>query len=171
MVSSEEYYNALAEGYDNLYKEEQLKKINIIKSNNFVHKNDYLLDVGCGTGFSLDLFEVKKAIGIDPSKELIKQYSGEQKIILGSAENLPFDNNSFDVVISITAIQNFTDIKKGLEEILRVGKNRFVITTLKKSTKHDLIIRNINSVFNKKEFEIVEIDEGKDTIFFIKKIE
>ena len=82
------------------------------------------------------------------------------------AENLPFKDSSFDVVISITAIQNFHDIEKGLKEIRRVGKDRFVLSFLKRSPKKDIITKNIKKLFK----VVKEIEEEKDIIFIAKKV-
>ena len=46
--------------------------------------------------------------------------------INSKAENLPFKDNAFNFVVSITAIHNFSNIEKSLEEINRVGRNEFV---------------------------------------------
>jgi ubiquinone/menaquinone biosynthesis C-methylase UbiE len=153
------YYNSIAKGYDNLHKEEQLKKLRIIKNNLEIKKSDKLLDVGCGTGFSLDYFDCETT-GIDPSKELIKQYSGKSRMLLGKAEKLPFKDKSFDIVISITAIHNFKNIEKGLKEIQRDGKERFAFSILKKSK----ITKNLI----KKYYKIKKtIEEEKDIIYII----
>jgi ubiquinone/menaquinone biosynthesis C-methylase UbiE len=161
------YYDEISQSYDELHKEEQLNKLQIIFELDIIKPKDKLLDVGCGTGFSLDYFECKEAIGIDPSEKLIQQYKGSHKIICASAENLPFKNKEFDVVISITAIQNFDDIQKGLNEIKRVGKNKFALTFLKRSFKAQLIEDLIKKIFS--EFKIERIEEEKDIIFIITK--
>ena len=126
------YYNGIAAGYDELYKEEQLKKFAIVlEDKDLFEGTKTMLDVGCGTGFSLDYFPVEKITGVDPAEKLVEQYKGKQTIMVGSAEELPFEDNSFDLVTSFTAIQNFSDIKKGLEEIKRVGHHKFALTFLK----------------------------------------
>ncbi|MCA9477986.1 MAG: class I SAM-dependent methyltransferase [Nanoarchaeota archaeon] len=161
-----EYYNGIASGYDELYKEEQLKKFAILLADDELFVGaDTMLDVGCGTGFSLDYFPVKKATGIDPADKLVEQYTGKQTILVGAAEDLPFEDHSFDVVISMTAIQNFEDIRKGLEEIRRVGKNRFGLSYLKRSSKAEKIEDLIDEIFS--EFQILRIEEEKDFIFII----
>ena len=71
----------------------------------------------------------------------------------------------FDVVVSITAIQNFHDIEKGLTEIARVGKDRFALSFLKKSGKKDMIDKLIRKIFDVKDV----IEEDKDMIYFCKK--
>lgn len=179
MVDHVQYYNGIASGYDSLHKEEQLKKFAIVSSSGIVKSSDSLLDVGCGTGFSLDYFDVASAVGIDPADKLVEQYKQTQqsdrvdlnacskKILVGSAEKLPFENSSFDVVVSFTAIQNFTDVKGGLREILRVGKNRFALTFLKSVSFSNKIERILREVFSESIFSIEKIEEDKDFIFII----
>ena len=156
------YYDEIAQGYEELHKEEQLKKIELIKKHLKVNSEDKLLDVGCGTGLTTEPWECKRW-GIDPSKKLLEKARQKDKIEYkqAPAENIPYPDNFFDVVISITAIQNFNDIDKGLEEIKRVGKDRFVLSFLKKSSKRNLIEKRIKELFNVKEI----IEEDKDIIF------
>ena len=153
------YYNQISKGYNELHKEEQLKKLSIIKNNIKIKNHNLLLDVGCGTGISSD-FNCK-VIGIDQSIELLKQNNKNK--ILAKAENIPFKNNIFDFVISVTSIHNFKDIEKSLEEIKRVGKNNFIFSIFKKS-------KNINKIKNliKNHFKIKKIiEDDKDFLFFI----
>ena len=158
------YYDEIAQGYEELYKEEQLKKIRLIQEHLKVNSEDKLLDVGCGTGLTTEQWSCQR-YGIDPSVKLLEKARQENKIEYkqAPAENIPYPDNFFDVVISITAIQNFNDIKKGLREIKRVGKNKFVLSFLKKSNKRDFIEKKIKELFNVKNI----IEEEKDIIFFI----
>ena len=155
------YYNKISKGYNELHKEEQLKKLLIIKNNIKINKNDLLLDVGCGTGISSQ-FDCK-VVGIDPSIGLLRLNKSRSRI-QAKAEYLPFKNNTFDIVISVTSAHNFKDIEKGLKEIKRVGKNNFVFSVLKKSKKINQI-----KILIKKQFKIKKLtEEEKDTIFFAK---
>ncbi len=152
------YYDKISKGYNELYGEEQLKKINIILNNIKIKKSDKLLDVGCGTGFYLNLFKCN-VTGVDPSEELLKQC--KHKTVKANAEELPFKDDEFDWVISITAIHNFKNIDKALDEIKRVGKH-FVFSILKKSKKFDHIADLIKKKINIKKIII----EEKDVIVF-----
>ena len=158
-----DYYNSISDSYNELHKEEQLNKIGLIKDNLKIKKADFLLDVGCGTGIFAEEFNCIK-IGIDPSIEMLKQ--GKNAFYIQAfAEHLPFKDKAFDFVISVTAIHNFKNIRKGLEEIKRVSKKDVALSILKRSSKIDEIKNHI-----KKLFKITKIIEGdKDVIFFAKR--
>ncbi|MBN2459797.1 class I SAM-dependent methyltransferase [Candidatus Woesearchaeota archaeon] len=164
------YYNAISKGYSRLHGEEQQKKAAIIAGKLELckatqqSKNLTLLDVGCGNGSYLKLFKCQ-VTGIDLSEKLVKQYKGKHKLMCGCAEELPFENNTFDFVISLTAIHNFNDIRKGMEEMERVGRSRFVFSILKRSSKLQEIQSLIKELFGIDEI----IEEDKDIIFFAHK--
>ncbi len=87
-------YNRLANNYNELYFKEQLKKIIIIK-NELKIEDEKVLDVGCGTASYSGFF--KNYLGIDNSVEMMKMANAN--IVFGKAEDLPFKDNSFDVII------------------------------------------------------------------------
>ncbi len=157
------YYDEISEGYEELHGEEQLKKVELIKKYLKPKAEDKLLDVGCGTGLTTEPWPCKR-YGVDPAKKLIARARQKDKIEykIAPAENIPYPDNHFDYVVSITAIQNFEDIEKGLNEIKRVGKDKFVLSFLKKSPKREIIERLINKIFKIKN----RIEEAKDLIFF-----
>ncbi|MDO8741210.1 MAG: class I SAM-dependent methyltransferase [Candidatus Woesearchaeota archaeon] len=158
------YYDSISKGYEELHGEEQLNKIKIIKKFLKVRKTDKLLDVGCGTGLTTEPWPCER-YGIDPSRKLLfkaKQKNKEIDYELAPAEKIPYPDHFFDVVISITAIQNFKDIEKGLKEIKRVGNKRFVLSFLKKSPKKEMI-----ECLIKKHFKVKKIlEEDKESIYF-----
>ena len=160
------FYKLIAKGYDELYGQEQEIKHRIIKENLEIKNSDLLLDVGCGIGLSDFNCNV---IGIDPSIELLRQNNPLDHIsnkILARAENIPFKDNTFDKVISVTSMHNFDDIEKGISEIKRVGKEDFVFSILKKTKNFDLIEKKIKNNFNIKKI----IDGKKDWIFICQKV-
>ncbi|MBU2633642.1 MAG: class I SAM-dependent methyltransferase [Nanoarchaeota archaeon] len=151
-------YNIIAKSYNRLHKEEQIKKLKIIKKHLKIIPP--LLDIGCGTGISTNFFKTK-AIGIDPSKEMIKN---KPNLIQAKAEKLPFKDSSFNTIISVTAFHNFKNMEKALKEIIRVSKNNNIaISFLKRSKK----LKNFKKHL-KKYFTYKEIEEDKDIIFLIK---
>ena len=158
------YYDEISAGYEELHREEQLKKIKLISQYLKPKPEDKLLDVGCGTGLTTEPWQCRR-YGIDPALKLLARARQRDKIEyrLAPAEKIPYPDNFFDIVISITAIQNFQDIEKGLNEIKRVGKERFVLSFLRKSSKADAIRKMIERMFDVKEV----IEEEKDLIFLI----
>lgn len=160
------YYDEISEGYDELHKEEQLKKINIIKSNIEINKDWKILDVGCGSYYG-DWNIPKKVTGIDPALKLLEKAKSKKINVLNiCAEDLDkhFNENEFDLIVSITAIQNFDNIRKGLENIKLIGK-RFALTYLKRSPNS----KNIESLI--KELFVIDkiIEEDKDWIYICRK--
>ena len=98
--------------------------------------NTSLLDVGCAKGFMLN--DIAKAIegislkGIDISEYAVANSIEDmrQNLVVANAKDLPFDNNSFDVVISINTVHNLEkdELAQALQEIERVSKDKSFIT-------------------------------------------
>ncbi len=162
-------YNEVSQGYDELHGQEQKKKLNIIiklvKELGLEKEKLLILDVGCGTGLSKRLEEQLrgKIVGIDPSEKLLEQ--SRLINVLGRAEKLPFLDDQFDLVMSVTAIHNFNDISQGLDEMIRVAKKYLVVTVLKKSKK----VGEIEKLIKERLKIVEEVEEDKDKIFLAKK--
>ena len=98
--------------------------------------NSKVLDVGAAKGFMLyDFTKIIPGIkvqGLDISKYAVENSVNEIKPFLkvGSATSLPYEDNSFDVVISINTVHNLEkdDLAKSLLEIQRVSKGKSFIT-------------------------------------------
>jgi ubiquinone/menaquinone biosynthesis C-methylase UbiE len=148
------YYDKIAKGYDGLHREEQEKKLKIIKKH--LRPKGLILDIGAGTGISSKYF--KNIVLLDPSEEMLKKAKGKK--IKAKAEKIPFPDRTFDAIISVTALHH-TDIKKAIKEIKRVSKKncKYAFTILKRAKKYHLIKQEL-----KKSFKLKEIDEEKDTI-------
>jgi protein-L-isoaspartate(D-aspartate) O-methyltransferase len=94
-----------------------------------------ILDVGCGKGYLL--YEFTQVIpqvqltGLDISQYAIDNAKEEVRtsLRLGNATELPFDDASFDFIVSINTLHNLYnyDLRKALQEIQRVGKGRAYI--------------------------------------------
>lgn len=95
------------------------------------------LDIGFGAGFPLTelamrLGETCKVIGVDPWKAAIKrvnkkiQFYGinNVEIIEGSAENIPLDNDSVDLITSNNGLNNVKDLNQTLAECSRIIKSK-----------------------------------------------
>lgn len=86
-----------------------------------------VLDVGCGDGYDLANLQQKGALifGIDASEEMVKlaqQQNSEGTIRVGAAEDIPFPNQSFDVVVSKWVFQATPAIDPIYKEVARVLK-------------------------------------------------
>ncbi|MFH1309968.1 MAG: class I SAM-dependent methyltransferase [Candidatus Omnitrophota bacterium] len=98
--------------------------------------NSSLLDVGCGKGFMIhDLAELIQGItvkGIDISEYAVNNAIEDMKqnVRVADAKNLPFEDNSFDVVVSINTVHNLEreECAQALKEIERVSKGKSFIT-------------------------------------------
>ena len=95
-----------------------------------------ILDIGCGKGFLLYEFAQvitgAQVVGIDVSKYAIDNGKEEiqQFLQIGNATVLPFEDNTFDLVVSINTLHNLYnfDLKRALQEMERVGKqNKYLV--------------------------------------------
>ncbi len=108
-----------------------------------------LIDVGCGYGRYLHIFKIEKkikfCIGIDLEKKAINftkklfQKNGiHVHLIIGDAQNLPFEDNTFDVAFSTDMIEHLPNIPKGVHEIVRVSKDKVVVCVPNKLNPVDM---------------------------------
>ena len=89
-----------------------------------------VLDVGCGMAHLLyELTQIVPGLevkGIDISSYALEHAKEEIRDCLqcGKAQELPFEDNEFDLVISLTTLHNLKvfDLKKAVQEIERVSK-------------------------------------------------
>ena len=122
------------EGY-NLYASQYDEKKTFLDSfeNNILGrffqelKGKKVLDVGCGTGRTIS--DLKKAganvVGVDPSEEMLKiakKKFSSVEMFAGEIENLPFEDESFDVVVTLFVIAHLKTLDKAFQEIYRVLK-------------------------------------------------
>jgi len=99
-------------------------------------KDSKVLDVGCAKGFMMHDFSEMipgiKVQGIDVSKYAIENCMPSVKdfVQVADARELPFEDNSFDLVISVTTVHNFgrEECIQALQEIERVSKKNAFIT-------------------------------------------
>ncbi len=98
-------YNDFSNVYsDNINYDEKSNEL-FYKTINFSLVDKKLLDVGCGDGIDLANFEKQGAIvyGVEPSQEFIdsaKKNNPTGIIKQGVAENIPFEDEMFDVIVS-----------------------------------------------------------------------
>jgi ubiquinone/menaquinone biosynthesis C-methylase UbiE len=89
-----------------------------------------ILDVGCGTGYLLGRLAIRlpqaaELTGIDAAAAMIKVAGaaaddGRLRFLTGTAEQLPWPDGSFDLVVSTTSFDHWADQRAGLAECARV---------------------------------------------------
>lgn len=84
-----------------------------------------VLEVGCGTGLVLERIAqfARKARGIDLSPGMLEKARARGlDVVEGSATQLPFDDESFDVTCSFKVLAHVRDIERALKEMARVTR-------------------------------------------------
>ncbi len=149
----EQMFDNISDGYDNLNRVISLgsdmkwkkKIVRLIEKKN----PSKILDVATGTGDLAIMLSDTKAteiIGADISEGMLKV--GRKKVenkglsdritlVQADSENLPFEDNYFDVITVAYGIRNFETLEKGLSEMFRVLKpnGTFVILETSVPTK------------------------------------
>jgi ubiquinone/menaquinone biosynthesis C-methylase UbiE len=105
-----------------------------------------LIDIGCGTGASLEPFLGKgiSLTGVEPSSYMLdfakKKIGHRVDFHQANAEDLPFEDNSFNYACLCLCLEFCENPKKALEEACRVAKdgvfigilNKYALTALKR---------------------------------------
>ena len=107
-----------------------------------LEQRDWVLDLGCGTGFLFNYIseKVELLLGLDISEKALKLAKKSLKclsnvfLVCADADNMPFPDNIFDKVFAITVLQNMPEPKRTVEEIKRKSKpnSMLAVTGLKK---------------------------------------
>ena len=115
-------------GSDSSFSTERYQQIYELISKD-KYKDYKILDVGCATGGFLNFLRDKgfsKLYGID----IIKKYvdiAENPNIKLGDVYSIPFEDDSFDVVVLDQVIEHLVDVKGALIEVRRVLKDGGIV--------------------------------------------
>ena len=124
--------NNVRQFYNNNYEKFDNSRYSIWKAvRNFVDniaEDSLVLDAGCGNGKNMLYMQARdiKVIGIDFCDRLLNIC--KEKVLnvkYADVRNIPFENNTFDYVISIAVIHHLSiesDRRKAIDEMLRVCK-------------------------------------------------
>jgi ubiquinone/menaquinone biosynthesis C-methylase UbiE len=116
-----------------------------------------VLDVGCGTGRHLEMFlEMGLDVtGLDPSPHMLgvagKKLGHRAQLHQGVAEDLPFEDNSFDITTLVTSLEFVDDVHKALEEACRVTESRIFLGILNRYAIKG-IERRLRGIFSESVF-------------------
>ncbi|MEM0232665.1 MAG: class I SAM-dependent methyltransferase [Candidatus Nezhaarchaeales archaeon] len=158
-------YNLTSEFYDELYGYEQEKKSTFVLNFLGNSKFNVILDAGCGTGLITEKLQDKGAfiVGVDFSKGML--HRAKEKLskvikmdfVLSDIEYLPFRSKSFDLVLSITVLQNCNPLRafKSLSRVLS-NDGVMILSYFKRSKEvkkleaklKDYVLKNLDSIDN-----------------------
>lgn len=113
-----------------------------------------VLNIGAGAGSYEP--EDRYVVAVEPSKEMRSQRLKAQKVpaIIGTADALPFDDDSFDASMAMVTIHHWPDILKGLQELRRVTRNQVLIMTFDPDA--------LENFWNAQYFpEVVEVEKSR----------
>ncbi|AIF69770.1 ubiquinone biosynthesis protein UbiE [Palaeococcus pacificus DY20341] len=126
-----EYFNKIANRYDSWYLTKTGQYVDRTEKRlifSMMHtKKGRALDLGCGTGnYTLELYKRGfNVVGTDLSFEMLKIAKTKLPnvpFIKANAYNLPFKDESFDLVLSVTMFEFLKEPEKAVKEIYRVLK-------------------------------------------------
>ena len=90
--------------------------------------NGYLLEVGVGTGwpFATSLSQQGyTVVGVDLVESLVQEtraQPGDIRCVVGDAEELPFAEESFDMVYCLQSTWQFPNLPQGIKEMVRITR-------------------------------------------------
>lgn len=149
-------------------------------ANDFV-KNKVVLDIASGEGYGAFILSKNalKVIGVDIDKETVvdaqkKYLNNNLNFIVGSADNIPVDSNSIDVVVSFETIEHHDKHEEMLLEIKRVLKHDGILIMSSPDKKYYSDIPGFQNKFHVKELYFEEFEElikkyFKITKFYVQK--
>lgn len=123
-------------------KKDDLSHKYIIKD---LEKHNNILECGIGSGYLPDLIKKHNIdiqyTGIDCTEAFVEHVSKKHTypIVLGDMEEMPFEDNSFDVVYTRHTLEHLSYYEKAINEMARVAKQRVVIILFRPLTRQDII--------------------------------
>jgi ubiquinone/menaquinone biosynthesis C-methylase UbiE len=149
----QQHYDEVADIYDDRYDRKRGKFYHAHISERVLESvpmGGRILDVGCGTGLFLRMYEERGGcgIGIDLSREMIRKARKRcesSEFFVGNAEILPFREGSFDAVCSLMAFSYVRRPAHLLSEVFRVlrPEGKVAICTMGKN----LLTRGLPAIY------------------------
>lgn len=134
---------------------------------------DRFLDIGCGPGKALEVAVATGATvaGIDPSPSMVARAHKRvpaAEVRVGSAEEIPYPDDSFSVVINVLSFHHWADRDAGLREAFRAlspgGRLHIVEGLLKNGKDGHGLSRSDAEVLSARLEEIGYVDTAIDMI-------
>jgi ubiquinone/menaquinone biosynthesis C-methylase UbiE len=110
-----------------------------------------VLEVGCGGGHVLQRFSGVRRTGVDLSEGMIRRSRArlgpDVTLLRASAEQLPFDDGEFDIVVCTEVLEHVPDPAAVIAELTRVAaKGGRVVVSIPNEVNIDRIKRTIRKV-------------------------
>lgn len=147
------FYDGFASEFEaKMNKYEMLKRLNLIYNDLLKPSevaNKYLLDAGSGTGwFSQKAAELgASVVSLDVGENILAQVASkcETKRVVGSVLEIPFPDNTFDVVVCTEVIEHTPNPRKAVTELCRVLKpgGILIITVPNQIWKWACVLANV----------------------------
>jgi SAM-dependent methyltransferase len=77
-----------------------------------------VLDLGCGVGHSFHLLDPRETVGFDADPHALE--GQDRETVVGDMRTLPFEDNSFQAVISVQSIEHVPDPERVLGQVRRI---------------------------------------------------
>jgi SAM-dependent methyltransferase len=77
-----------------------------------------LLDLGCGVGHSFDLLAPRETVGVDIDPGALE--GQDRETVVADMREIPFDDGSFDSVLSVHSVEHVPDPERVIAEVARV---------------------------------------------------
>ena len=163
------YHTRMADSYNKdqpYFSPENVKRVEaIIKNLAKTCGSSSLLDIGCGTGFIIDIAKryFKRVAGVDITRAMIDKVdlsAGNINLIVADISAMPFEDESFDVCTAYGVLHHLPELGSTFREIFRCLKKggvfyadqdqnyycREKIYRLKKGKYSDVLQSEIDSV-------------------------
>lgn len=126
-----EYYRILADTFINRKTDLNQKCIeHILKE---IVDNDMVLDAAAGRGYLAELISRKHNVSVTALDIVLpKERNCKIKYVEGSVSKLPFEDDSFDVVVCTHALEHIKDIDEAVRELRRVARKSCLLSCLVK---------------------------------------
>lgn len=137
--------------------------------NKYVDEDCKILDVGFGLGYGLNILAIKakEVSGVDVDK---KVYDYCQETVVGrnprlisleiyDGYNLPFSDESFDIVTCVDVIEHVEDYNRLIKEMLRISKKGIFLSTPNRRSENTNRDGSPKNYWHLREWNFEEFDE------------
>jgi ubiquinone/menaquinone biosynthesis C-methylase UbiE len=143
-----------------------------------------VVDVGIGTGIGLSsLANQGLVVGVDGSIGMLRvadglvnadeKFSARVSLVCASATDLPFRSHIFPAIVSITVLQNLSDVERGVEELLRISSygGLLGLTVLKPRSPRGLSLSKLSKLVKEETSQIAQLTDlaGEDAGFILQR--